>query len=431
MLRYLVILFLFPAVAAHAQQKVTLEDAIAKALQYNFDIRIAHVDADKAAANNTAGNAGMLPYVNGNAGINTGLTNSHIEFADGRVQTANNAQSLSYNGAITLNWTLFDGGRMFIVKKQLSVLEKIGDIMLKQQVQATISQVIQAYAQVVWQKQHGIAVDTAIELAQLRMSLSLAKFEAGASAKVDYLQARVDYSARQSDSLTQSANINAAYANLNLLMGVDAEEIYEVDDSMEVNASLEPTDKEQLKELNFSIDIARRNYLVSKLNKQIANTYHLPLLGLNGAYSYNHNKSGSGTLLFSESYGPSAGFSLNVPIFQGGNINRQVKAAGLQAMRDQLLYEKQNTEIGRQYRIAWHSYAMAVADYKLERNTLGYAKENIDIQKARFRLGVANTLEVREAENSYVLALDRFYTAVYNLKVNETKVLELEEQLVK
>jgi outer membrane protein TolC len=55
----------------------------------------------------------------------------------------------------------------------------------------------------------------------------------------------------------------------------------------------------------------------------------------------------------------------------------------------------------------------------------------MDIQKARFRVGIATTLETREAENSYVQALVRLYTAAYNLKVNETIVLQLEGTLVK
>jgi len=46
-------------------------------------------------------------------------------------------------------------------------------------------------------------------------------------------------------------------------------------------------------------------------------------------------------------------------------------------------------------------------------------------------VGIATTLEARQAENDYVTALERLYTAAYNLKVTETIVLELENQLVK
>ena len=54
----------------------------------------------------------------------------------------------------------------------------------------------------------------------------------------------------------------------------------------------------------------------------------------------------------------------------------------------------------------------------------------MDIQRARFRAGVATTIETREAERSYVEALGNLYTAAYNVKVNETIVLELENRLV-
>lgn len=431
MQRYLTILLFACSTSLHAQERLTLQDAITKALQYNYDIRVADVAAQVAAANNTAGNAGMLPNINATGGANAGVTNAHIQFATGDEQDRLGAKTMSYNGAINLNWTLFDGGRMFIVRRQLNELEDLGHVAQKAQVQATVSQVIQAYAQVVWQKQQGIAIDTGLVLAQVRMVLSQLKFETGASAKVDYLQARVDYNARQSDSLNQESALNAAYANLNLLMGEDPYKTFVVDDSLSADMQLQPTDPERLTDINLSLDVARRNAEISKLNARIAKTYYLPVLGLNGAYSYNYNKSETGTLLFNRSSGPAGGLSLSVPIFQGGNIRRQAKVASLQARRDEILYEKQNTDIGRQYRTAWRNYEMSVAAYRLEQENIGYAKENMMIQKARFRVGLATTIETREAENSYVQALVRYYTAAYNLKVNETIVLELENELVR
>jgi hypothetical protein len=66
---------------------------------------------------------------------------------------------------------------------------------------------------------------------------------------------------------------------------------------------------------------------------------------------------------------------------------------------------------------------------RLEQENKGYAKENLDIQQARFRLGVASSLEIREAENSYVSTLARLNAAAYQVKLNETKVLEIEARL--
>lgn len=424
-------ILLLSGTVATAQQRLSLSDAIAKALEHNFDIRIAKTALQQAERNNTLGNAGFSPNINATAGVTTGSANTRIEFADGRVQEVANAASVGYNGAVSLGWTLFDGGRMFLNKKLLNTQEAVAGAQLKERVQAIVSQTIQAYAAAVLQKQQGVAIDTALVLAKTRMFLSQVKYETGASAKVDFLQARVDYNTRQSDSLSLEAQHISSLAMLNALMGEEADKLYVLDDELQMNTALQPTDKDRLKDLSPSLQIARQNAEASELSAKIAKAFMLPTLSVNGAYSYNRTQSQAGFALFNQSYGPTGGANLSVPLFQGGNLRRQAKVASLQAMRMQLTYDWQNTELSRQYRTAWGNYEMALVAYKLEQENIGYAKENLDIQKARFRVGVANTLETREAENSYVLALQRLFTAAYNLKVSETKVLELEGNLVK
>jgi outer membrane protein TolC len=66
----------------------------------------------------------------------------------------------------------------------------------------------------------------------------------------------------------------------------------------------------------------------------------------------------------------------------------------------------------------------------LEQENLDYARENVMIQQARFRVGVAGTLEMREAENSYVAALTRLVEAAYAVKIAGTKLLQIENRLL-
>jgi len=412
-------------------ERLTLEDAIARALEHNFDIRVAAVVAEQAATNNTAGNAGLLPDFNGTAGFNLGSANTRIEFADGRIQEVNNARTLSYNTGVTANYTVFAAGRAWLIRKQLRANEQLAQVQVREQMQLQVSQVVQTYARAVWQHQQRVAIDTGLVLAQVRMMLSRVKFETGASAKVDFLQARVDYNARQSDSLAQIAALNTAFADLNLLIGEDPYKTYDLDDSLLVNLSMVPSAPERLKDLNLSLEVARQAVDIAKLDTRISRSFLFPSLGVTGGYGYTRSQSQAGFALFNQNFGPTGGLNLNVPIFQGGNLRRQVKVAGLESLRQEILLARQGTEINRQYRSAWKDYEMSVASYRLEQENINYAKENADIQRARFRVGIATTLETREAENSYVQALIRLYTAAYNLKVNETRVLELESRLVK
>lgn len=414
----------------YAQERLTLQDAITKALQRNFDIQVADVNAKAADANNTLGNAGFLPNINGNGFYNYSVVDAKNQFSNGTSQERKGAVSKNFGGGINADFRVFATGRAYIIKKQLNELQKLSEEQLKLQIQSTVSQVIQTYAQVVFQHQQIIAIDTGLELAKVRMILSQMQYETGLSAKVDFLQARVDYNARQSDSLNLIAATHGMFADLNLLMGEDPYKTYIVDDSLTLNTTLEPVQKELLQQQNLSISIAKRTWDASKMGARAAKAEMLPSIDLSAGYNYNKTQSQAGFALFNQSFGPSAGATLNLPIFQAGNLRRLSKVATLQAMRDELLYEKQNTEIARQYRRAWTDYEISMSAYQLEKQNIVYAKENVDIQKARFRVGIATNLETREAENSYVTALVRLYNASYNLKVNETRVLELENRLV-
>ncbi len=423
--------FLFFTINTHAQERLTLQDAVARSLKYNFDIKIADLAVQQAQRNNTLGNAGFSPYVFLNATVSENLNDVHSQLASGGEQNNPRARATSINPYLQINWTIFDGGKMFIVKKQLNEYEAISASQLKLQVQTVVSRTIQIYAKVVWQQKQLIAVDTGLALARVRMDIANLKYETGAGAKIDYLQARVDYNARQSDSMTFISQLMQANDSLASIMGEQDDKNYITDDSLELNTGLEPIDKDKLQDVNLSLDVFKRNAYLSHLNADIANTAFLPTLTLGTGYNYVRNTNSTGFSVFTRSYGPTGSLTLSMPLFEGGNIRRVSKVASLQAMRDDLIFERQNTVLGKQYRTAWINYRVAVASYKLETENIKYAKENLDVQLARFRVGVGTTLESRQAETDYVTALERLYTAAYNLKVNETLVLELQNQLVK
>jgi outer membrane protein TolC len=261
------------------------------------------------------------------------------------------------------------------------------------------------------------------------MDLSKAKYDIGTSAKVDYLQARVDFNAARSRRLAQEASLATSLATLNESMGEDAEQVYQVEDSLSLNLRLTPADSSLLMSRSPLLDAQRINTELANLDRRIARTFYFPSLDVSAGYGYTRQTSDASLLLSNRSVGPNVGLGINVPIFQGGNIRRQVQVASLNALSAELQYNRLERALSRQYRSAWTAYQSAVAAFYLEEENRGYAKENLDIQQARFRVGVATSLEIREAENSYVATLARFYAAAYSVKVNETRVLEIEARL--
>lgn len=412
-----------------AQAYLSLDSAVERAVAHNYDIQIAGVSNEIAAANNTPGNAGLLPNINGVGSIAQGFANTRLVTADGKSTERAGAKNLAYSGGITAGYTLFAGGRAWILKKQLGRTVDFASAQFRVQLESTISAVIQAYAAVVNASRQTIALDTAIALAKARMDLSKAKYDIGTSAKVDYLQARVDFNAARSARLGQNSNMISAFASLNELMGDDAESDYSVADSLDVNLILTPADSSLLISRSPALAAQKINEEISLLDVKIARTYYLPSVTANLGYNYSKTESDASLLLSNRSIGPTGGLGINVPIFQGGNIRRQVKVASLNALTASLQVDRLSRAISRDYRTAWAAYQAAVESYRLEAENRGYAKENLTIQQARFRVGVATSIELREAENSYVATLARYYAAAYNAKVAETKVLEIEARL--
>lgn len=429
MRKYLLPLFVLYGYASVAQQRLSLQEAIDRTVKHNFDIQISSVALQQAERNNTLGAAGFSPNISAGVVGTQSRTNVRSELANGGQQNNPNAVNTTLNPAISVGWALFDG-RAFFVKRQLNELEALSAVQLRAQVQTMVSRTIQQYAQVALQQKQLVAIDTALHLAKERMKLAELKYTTGAGAKVDYLQAKVDYNLRKDDSLTYMASFAQSCDSLSVLMGSIDGALYKVDDSLPINSKLQPTDKDRLRDVNLSLDIFRRSAEISHTAADIFKAAALPTLVFSGSYFYTRNTNATGFALFSRNYGATGTLNLSVPLFNGGNIRRQANIASLQAMRDELLYERQNTIIGRQYRTAWRNYTLSIAAYELAKENIAFAKENVSVQAARFKVGAGTTLELREAENGFVQAIIRLYTAEYNLKIAETQVLELENKLV-
>ena len=120
-----IILFFLMQWSANAQT-LTLEQAIQLALKNNYDIKIAKNNLKIDERNNTIGNAGMLPIVNANINNNNTLNTINLTQANGEERELEGVRNLNLNYGVGLDWTIFDGFRMFARKEQLKTLEEQG-----------------------------------------------------------------------------------------------------------------------------------------------------------------------------------------------------------------------------------------------------------------------------------------------------------------
>jgi outer membrane protein TolC len=421
--------FIFLFLSGVFAQTLTLQDAIAICLEKNYDIALAKDDSAIAKRNNTIGNAGMLPSVNLNAGVSYGLGNLNQQFTNGTEINRNNVNSLNANASANLNWTLFDGLKMFFTKQRLSMQEALATLQLKDKVQSSVAATITAYVEVVKQKQTVNAYQEAIRLADERLKIAATKVELGVSAKTDALQAKVDLNARKSELLKQQAQLESAKQALNSLLARNVETTFDVEDSIAFNTAIAATSLQDANQ-NFAIQSALMLAGIAKQQLKETQAKRSPVIIGNAAYSYTYARSDAGFSLFNQQNGLAVGATLSFPIFNGFNLNREVKVAKINVAKSEVNAEQVKLQQTVQIKKAARDYSAALEVLKLEEENIGYAKENVLIATERFKLSQGTSIEYREAQKSYEDAMLRLVAARYDVKKAETDLLRLSSKLV-
>jgi outer membrane protein TolC len=417
--------FLIPS--TYAQKLITEQDAVGIALKYNYDILIARNNATSDSVNNTTGNAGMLPTlsINGSESYST-ANNVQQKFSDGTSSTVTNANSNSIDASVGLNWTLFDGGKMFVTKRKLNEIQALGEIQFRDRVLQTEYDVILAYYDVVRQKQELASINEVITYNLERVKISQISYDAGLSPKTNLLQAKIDLNVYQENAINQQTIIIASKRTLNQLLGRNADIQFDVLDSIPRNEFVDKKELAQkLDSSNTSILAYKKQVDVSKLSLKEMNTLLLPKINFNAGYGLFQSNTPESNPVRSRTIGPSIGGTISIPIYQAGNASRQIRTARIQVSSDEYNLENIRLQMNQQLQNALTQFENQMNLLRIEKDNAILAKENLEISIQRLRFGETTSLEVSLAEGSFVDSLTRLISFEYNLKVAETKLKQL------
>jgi outer membrane protein TolC len=411
--------------AVHAQPLLSADDAVSIALKNNYDILVAHNDAEIAKVNNTLGNAGMLP----SAAI-TGSGNYSFNKVDqkpnGKPDTTYNEGSKSINVEAFLNWTLFDGGRMFVTKRKLSEIESLGSLQYKDKILQTVYNVIVSYYDVVRQKQQMISYNDVIAYNQDRVTILQTSFNAGLSPKTSILQAKIDLNVIRESVIRQQTVITEAKRSLNLLLARDANTAFEVADSIPLTFTPDKTGLlEKIYSSNTGVLALQKQVAVARLSLKEARTLGLPRVTLNGGYNVAQSDNTAGSVLMNRAYGPVIGGTVSIPLYQSGNVKRQISTAKLQLKSTEFELENLKLQTSLLLQNLLDDFENQRQLLAIEKDNTALAKENLDISMARLKQGQSTSLELKQAEQSYEDALTRLLEIEYGMKVAETKLKQL------
>jgi outer membrane protein TolC len=369
----------------------------------------------------------MLPTIaiNGSESYSA-ANNIQQKFSDGTSSTSTNANSNSVDANVGLNWTLFDGGKMFVTKRKLNEIQALGEIQFRDRVLQTEYDVILAYYDVVRQKQELASINEVITYNLERVKISQTAYDAGLSPKTNLLQAKIDLNVYQENAINQQSIIIASKRTLNQLLGRNADIQFDVLDSIPINYLVDKKELAQkLDSSNTSILAFKKQVDVSKLSLKEMNTLLFPKLNFNAGYGLFQSNTPESNPVRSRTIGPSFGGTISIPIYQAGNAGRQIKIAKIQLQSDEYNLESIRLQMNQQLENALTQFENQMNLLRIEKDNAILAKENLEISIQRLRYGETTSLEVSLAEGSFVDSLTRLISFEYYLKVAETKLKQL------
>ena len=414
---------------AQAQDTLSLRRAVDIALKNSLDIELARNDIEAATIFNNYGYAGGLPLVTGTVTDNEQITSVNQKLNTGTSIKRNNASGNQLSAGVTGSILLYNGGRVIATKKRLEELEKQSNHRLTGQIQNTIADVMTAYYDIVRQQNYIKTIDRSIDASNQQLTIVKTRQNVGLANNADLFQAQIDLNALQQSRQAQELIVAQAKSELLRLLTLKADSAVQIQDTIVVDNNIML--QNVLDNIPKSADIvaAEDQIRINELIVKETQALRYPSVRALAGYSFSRNQAGAGQTLFNQSFGPTVGVSLGIPIFNGSIYRRQAQVAKIDVrnadVQKQVLFRDYNANAVKQYQ----SYVSNLQQLNTERDNYKLSQQLLDLVLQRFQLRQATIVEVKNAQQSFEESGYRLVNLSYAAKASEIELKRLANQL--
>ncbi len=414
-----------------SQEILTAEEAVKIALENNYQIKIASNELKIDEVSVSPGNAGMLPQIGANINDNNSLQYLSQTRSDGTQVERNNAKNNSLNYGVALDWTLFDGLRMFANFEQLKETQKLGEAELKQVILTKVGEVMITYFDLVQQQQQLAVLDSTILISEQRVELAHNRFTIGKASKLEVLNAQVDLNTDK----TLRQRQNELFVNTKMMLNENLARDIKID--FNVIPEIFVDQQLLLPELETMVADQNPKLLEQVINKRInelqlkqIKAARYPTVFATTGYNFGRSESSLGFTTQSNSRGWNYGFGATLNIFEGFNQHRNEKIGKINIENAELAIAQQKQELMALVGTTYQTYLTNISLIELEGTNEAIAKENLDITVEKYKIGIIPTIEFRTAQLNYINAKVRHSNAKFQAKLSEIVLKQLAGNLV-
>ena len=399
---------------------VTLEEAVARALQVSPQVVQASTTLGTAEYGTRQAYAAMLPGLSLSSGANLSSSERYDPQTNLRVSGQNNT---SYSAGLSANVDLFAGGRNLAAVRSARATVEAAEASLVTQQFASALAAKQAYFAVLRAQELIRLNEQQIDQAQEQLAAAERRLEVGRATRSDVLRARLQMSnARQAllQSMTQRRDamytLGRTVGTIGPVTAVDPPVLDPEPLAMGVDAMRELV----LEEAPIMVS-ALANVGVAEAGLSQARAQYYPSIGASGGYNWSNNDFGIETGLTSWS----TRISISYPLFNG--LQRE---AGVDRANAQVTLAEARAEDAARTVIAELESLVAALQLAEERlailnESVEVAREDYRVQQERYELGSATILELVSSQIALTQAQYDLINARYDYQIAKAELESL------
>jgi outer membrane protein len=347
----------------------------------------------------------------------TKLRQNRFTTADFALNRLNNPTPIgNFATRFGAQWNIFDSFATRANVRQAKSEKAASGQRLARADQLVIFRVLQAYYGVVSAARQLETAEHAAATAQSVMEESRARFEAGSTVESDFLAAQVNSASRQQELIKARNALALARAELNLAMGIAANQDYQAaEPSSPANLQPPALSDAEARALQERPDLKEAAEQISgrRAGVQAARAAFGPRVNVfAGSELDNVNFFGNGGNNWT------AGAELQFDLFSGGEKKARLEREKAGLDRVQALKQVAEDNVRLDVRRAWYDFDSARQLLDVNRTAAAQADEALRIVNNRYQAGMTTITEMLRAEDAARVARTNYWDSVYRLSTS-------------
>ncbi|MEJ5069820.1 outer membrane channel protein TolC [Leclercia sp. 119287] len=341
---------------------------------------------------------------------------------------ANGVDSNVTSGSLQLTQTLFDMSRW----RNLSLQEKsagIQDVTYQTDQQTLILNTATAYFRVLSAIDTLSYVEAQKQAIYRQLDQTTQRFNVGLVAITDVQNARSQYDNVLANEVTARNDLDNAVEELRQVTGNYYPQLaslnvehFKAEKPQAVNALLKEAENR-----NLSLLQARLSQDLAREQIRLAQDGHLPTLSLSASSSisntsYSGSRTGNGQYNDSDVGQNKIGLNFSLPIYQGGQVNSQVKQAQYNFVGASEQLESAHRSVVQTVRSSFNNVNASVSSINAYKQAVVSAQSSLDASEAGYSVGTRTIVDVLDATTTLYNAKQQLSNARYNYLINQLNI---------